>query len=287
MLSQKLKYLYLIVALASLSMQLVACGGEKRHHTSPVGYNLAQPYKLAMPLELDEISGVTYYAPDSSIMAINDELGWLYKIHPVNARRTEKWHFSHADDFEDLVLVDSVFYALKSNGDIVSFHFKSDSIIAQEHLFPFGKSEFETLYQDTVTSDLVLICKDCESDKKKLLSVFIYNKYTGAYSKASFDIDAKGIAKALGKKSMRFKPSAAAIHPITRELYIISAINKLLVIADVRGSVLAAHQLNPSIFKQPEGLCFTPNGSLIISNESAGNGLANILIYKYQPPKTN
>jgi hypothetical protein len=287
MLPHNVKYLYRVIVLIVLSILNASCGKEKEIYTNPVGYDLTRPYKLAMPLELDEISGVAYYALDSSIMAINDELGWLYKVHPSNVRRTEKWHFSHGDDFEDIVLIDSIFYALKSNGNIISFHFRSDSIIGQEHVFALGTSEFETLYQDTVSSDLVLICKDCESDKKKLLSVFLYNRYTGLYSKAPFDIDAKRIAELLGKKSIRFKPSAAAIHPITGELYIVSAVNKLLVISDVRGNVLAAHRLDPSVFKQPEGLCFTPSGSLIISNESAGNGLANILIYKYQPSKTN
>lgn len=282
MLSKNNKYLFWPVVIL-LSLLHTSCGNGKETFHNPKGYDLKQPYKIALPLELDEISGVTYYEADSSIMAINDELGWLYKIHPSRARQTEKWQFSHAGDFEDLVLVDSVFYALKSNGDIVRFHFRSDSIIAQEHVFPFGKSEFEILYQDTVMQDLVLICKDCEADKKKLLSIFLFNKVTGSYSVAPYNINVKKIAGLLHKKSIKFKPSAASIHPLTGDLYVISAINKLLVITDVRGNPKAAYQLDPAIFKQPEGLCFTPSGSLIISNESADNGLANILIYKYQP----
>jgi len=44
--------------------------------------------------------------------------------------------------------------------------------------------------------------------------------------------------------------------------------------------VKEVYKLDPKIFKQPEGITFTPTGDLLISNEAALTGAANILIYK-------
>jgi uncharacterized protein YjiK len=39
--------------------------------------------------------------------------------------------------------------------------------------------------------------------------------------------------------------------------------------------------LNPSLFKQPEGLAFDRRGNMYISNEGAG-GDANVLLFNYK-----
>ena len=42
-----------------------------------------------------------------------------------------------------------------------------------------------------------------------------------------------------------------------------------------------SYRIDPKLFKQPEGMTFTPKGDLIISNEAANSGAADILIFKY------
>jgi hypothetical protein len=39
------------------------------------------------------------------------------------------------------------------------------------------------------------------------------------------------------------------------------------------------------LFKQPEGITFTPKGDMIISNEAADRGVAEILLFKYNKTK--
>jgi hypothetical protein len=90
-----------------------------------------------------------------------------------------------------------------------------------------------------------------------------------------------------GEEKIKFKPSAAGINPITGDLFIISAINKLLVIADRRGDAKEVYKIDPAVFKQPEGLTFSPAGALVISNESADEGVANILVFPYNPKQQN
>ncbi len=126
--------LFLIVLESCSSFQ------KKKIYKSPSGYDLNHPIRVKLPLELDEISGVAFYNADTSILAINDEFGMLYKI-PLNRQNNiQKWPFSKGADFEDLVLLDSTFYVLKSTGDIISFKYiTNDSIFHADNQFPFGE----------------------------------------------------------------------------------------------------------------------------------------------------
>ena len=276
-------YLMLLLLVA-----ITGCGDERvRIAESPKGYNLNQPSVLKLPPALDEISGIVYYPKDKSVLAINDEVGWLYKIFLKEDPDIQKWKYSNGADFEDLVLVDSTFYVLESNGNIIRFKFiRPDSANTQEFVFPApGKNEFEILYHHPQEKKLILLCKDCEIDNKNSLTAFSFDLDSLAYSSSpAFVIDIRKIENLLDEKKLRFKPSAAAIHPLTRELYIISSINKVLVVADVNGIPKKVYKINPKLYKQPEGLTFTSKGDLIISNESADIGAANILFFKYKSP---
>ena len=253
---------------------------------SPRGYNLNQPSVLKLPQALDEISGIVYYPKDRSVLAINDEVGWLYKIHLKEDPDIQKWKYSNGADFEDLVLSDSTFYVLESNGNILKFKFvRPDSAASQEFIFPApGKNEFEILYHDPRENKLILLCKDCEIDNKNSLTAFSFDLDSMAYSpNPAFVINIKKIEDLLDEKRLRFKPSAAAIHPKTGELFIISSVNKVLVVADLNGVPKKVYKISPRLYKQPEGMTFTSNGDMIISNESADIGAANILFFKYKP----
>ena len=240
--------------------------------------------QVKLPLELDEISGVAYYAGDSSLFAVNDEKGWLYKLK--KGKQIQRWYFSKGADFEDVVLLDRIFYVLQSNGNIIRLSFASQNMVAvQQYYFDQqggGQNEFEILYYDPGKRKLVLICKDCESDKKKSLTTFFFDPYIGKYSDSGFSINVKDIAKAIGEEKMKFKPSAASINPQNGLLYIVSAINKLLVITDTNGNFKNAYRIDAGLFKQPEGITFTPSGGMIISNEAADMGVADILFFSYQ-----
>lgn len=254
---------------------------------SPTGYNLNQPSVLKLPSSLDEISGIVYYPKDKSVLAINDEVGWLYKIYLKEDPDIQKWKYSNGADFEDLVLVDSVFYVLESNGNIIRFKFiRPDSVDRKEFIFPAtARSEFEILYHYPQKKQLIMLCKDCEVDDKNSLTAFAFNLDSLAYASApAYVMDIRKIEDLLDEKKLKFKPSAAAIHPLTNELYIISSINKVLVVADLKGIPKKVYKINPKLYKQPEGLTFTSKGDLIISNESADIGAANILFFKYKSP---
>jgi uncharacterized protein YjiK len=274
-----------LLALAGIALPIAigiaGCGKGEEKYINPAGYNFKAPHQYKLPLELDEISGVAFYAKDSSIFAINDEKGWLYKIKPGNQLDIRKWKFSSGADFEDLVLLDSSFYVLQSNGNIikVSVH-DNGNLESHDYPFAFGNgNEFEILYYDDSVKKMILICKDCESDKKKSLTTYTFDPSNGTFSDSSFSIDVNQIAKAQKEEKLKFKPSAAAINPKDGLVYIISSVNKLLVVTDRKGGVQKVYPIDPALFKQPEGISFTPSGTIIISNEAGGVGVADILIF--------
>ena len=250
---------------------------------SPPGYDLQAPVTLKLSMELDEISGISFYQKDSTVFGIEDEDGIFFKIALNNNGKAESWHFDKKRDFEDVALVDSTFYVLVSNGDIETLQFKNDSIITNKIKFPDADkhvNEFETLYYDDSLKQLIMLCKDCEEDKKKKVTAWGIDPKSLQYTPSVFTIDVAPIAEKVSDEKFHFKPSAAAINPVTNELYILASVNNLLVVADRKGNVKQVYNLDPKIFKQPEGITFTPSGDLLISNEAALTGAANILIYK-------
>ncbi len=264
-------------------VMLAGCGasGTKQPYTSPAEYDLNTPYKINISTQLDEISGIEFYTKDTSVFAIVDEEGWLYKFF-LKSRLIQKWKFGKNDDYEDLKLVDSTFYILNSKGDITRVFFTGgDSLHADIFEFPeSGNNEFESIYYDKETGLVNLICKDCTADKKAAVSIWSFNTKDGSFIQSPMSIDVSPIAQELDVSKVRFKPSASAVHPETGDIYMVSAVNKVLVIADKKGKVKEVHQLNPAFFKQPEGISFTPTGDLLISNEINLGEYASILIFK-------
>jgi hypothetical protein len=145
-----------------------------------------------------------------------------------------------------------------------------------------GKNEFEVLYLDKEHNRLIMLCKDCEADDSNSLTAWAFDPGTSTFSpNPAYVIDVRKIEDLMQEKKVKFKPSAAAIHPLTGQLFIISSINKVLVVADKSGVPEKVYKINPQLFKQPEGLTFSPEGHLIISNEAGNSGAANILVFKY------
>ena len=275
-------YVFLFAAYIMLVVSCSSVKNDKEFSNSPA-YNFADPKEIKLPEELDEISGIVYYPKDTSVFAIVDEAGSMFKIPLKRPNYIKQWKFDKKRDYEDIVLVDSTFYILVSNGDIEKVNFSGDSIITSKSNFSdFSKSnnEFESLYFDADSSKLILLCKSCEEDSKKIISRFSYSFREAKPAYANIQsLNTVGVSEKLATNK-HMKASAAAINPLTGELYVISSIIKLLVVYKKDGEFKELFKLDPAIYKQPEGIAFTPEGDLIISNEFAENGFGTLLLMK-------
>ncbi len=176
---------------------------------------------------------------------------------------------------------------LISNGSLLEVQAGAkDSVGTRMYRFPSeGKNDFETLYYDSSLNALVILCKTCSHEKGQgSRTAYRFdldrNKFdTGAL----YTISTDSVKTRLKMSDATFKPSAAALHPIDKKLYILSSAGQILVITDNKGKVLEAYNLNPDRNPQAEGITFAQNGTMFMSNEGK-YGKATLHIYPYKDP---
>ena len=242
-------------------------GCKQQSYTSPEGYDINKPQKENLGKVLNEISGICFNDDDNSLLAISDS---KEKVFQINIDKQKLKDYTNKvvpsnSDIEDVAKVDSAVYMLSSKGIIYELSSKKNDT-AKIKAYSFGsndQNDFETIYYDPSINSLVMVCKKCPVDKGKDLR--------SAYR---FDLATK-----------QFDPSAAAIHPINKRLYVLSSAGNLLVIADTRGKIIEGYELNPDQFPQAEGIAFSPNGDMFIVNEGKF-GAPTLQQFKYRNQKT-
>ena len=260
---------------------------NKQPYKSPAGYDINKPEKLVMKNSLREISGIAFIPGKEEVLyAIEDEAGKLFSITPGSDQLSHS-KFGKKGDYEDVTILNNATVAvLKSNGSLYLFPVneigkeKIDSVKEYEKILPEG--EYEGLVADS--TKIIALCKNCPGDKeKKEVSVYTLQWAPGDSLTVTntFKVDITLIQPAGESSKEKFHPSGIAKNPITHQWYIISSVNKLLLILDEQWKAKEFYPLDPSLFKQPEGITFNSKGDLYISNEG-GDGDANILLFRYQ-----
>ena len=255
---------------------------------SPPGYNIHKARSTELGKVLNEISGIFYHAGDSSLLAISDnqekiiEIGLKKnKLRDVTGKVVDK-----GSDLEDIVMVNSTIFILKSIGEVKAvFPGAPDSSQVITYSLPIsGKNDFETMYFDSSLKALILICKSCEHEKGSgLRSAYKFDLDTRKFdTSVFFRVSQKQVEEILKDSDADLAPSAAAIHPVTQQLFILSSAGNLLVVADRNGKVISAYKLNPDTFQQAEGIAFAPDGDMYISNEGK-LGKPTLLYFPYNP----
>jgi len=270
---------------------LIAPAGSKLNPPSSAinyaeGYDLGHPKQYILDKSLREISGIVFLNKnDHELGAIEDENGRLYYFH-LGSGKLNHSKFSKKGDYEDVTLFkNEEIVVLRSDGSLFEFPLSQakngqiENTWEYKHLLPAG--EYESLSADT--EQLFVLCKNCPGDnQKKEVSVYRVrrNKNGALFVASQFKIDLSGIHMKKNSESSKFHPSCLARHPLTGEWYIISSVNKLLLVLNTQWKLKTFYSLNPALFKQPEGLAFDENGDMYISNEG-GKGDADILVFNY------
>ncbi len=245
--------------------------------------------KWDMPVELNEISGISWFS-ENKIACVQDEDGILYIYNLSTALIEHQTNFSKAGDFEGLAIVDSTAYVLESSGEIfeISNFLKTDFTVKSYKTSFTGKNNMESLGLDLKNNRLLLTAKNKDPQS---------NDYKGIYA---FDLATKTISKnpilkiALNDavfqikdadddvdKTPSFLPSDIDINPADGKIYVLQSNPPQVLIMDSLSKPKIIHYFHSETFPQPEGLTFSPEGTLYISNEGK-NGTANILEVQFK-----
>ena len=283
----KKQYRPMLAAVALLGLLAAGCNSTQKETEIFREYDLNKPEKFNLPESLFEVSGIAFDKGQSdTVYAIQDEDGKLFRL-AWDVPKQQHSKFSKKGDYEDVSIINDRAYILKSNGTIYTFPMaeavfeEPEGVAEVKNVLP--KGEYEGMYGDEGTGELFVICKNCAGDDSKN-SVSGYILKTGPDSviaeSGKFAINVDEIKAITGKVSRGFRPSGIAQNPITKEWYIISAVNKLVVVADRQWRVKDAHHLNSNMFIQPEGIAFDNAGNLYISNEGDDLFSGNVLKFR-------
>ncbi len=278
-----------LLAIGVLVYAITLLGGcNFQSYDSPEGYDIGKPQKMELGKVLNEISGISYNLNDSSLLAIADSKKKIFEISLKRGRlRDYTADIVPADqDLEDIVNLENIIYLLSSKGLLYEVSPVQNDSVRTYQLPSEGKNDFESLYYDSTAGGLIMLCKSCAADKgKQMRSAYRFDLAKKEFDTAAFYSFKTGDVREIMKNDdAKFDPSAAAIHPVNKNLYVLSSAGNLLVIADTRGKVLKAFNLNPDEHPQAEGIAFAPNGDMYITNEGK-YGRPTLQVFRYQTAK--
>ncbi|WP_405520492.1 SdiA-regulated domain-containing protein [Spirosoma sp. KNUC1025] len=175
---------------------------------------------------------------------------------------TENFGFGGYGDFEGIEYVNGEIYALESNGNLFRFKLGSTEIGRTKTDLP-KKTEVEGLGYDPKTKRLLIAVKKGKgSSDKAVYSFDLLNK--AVFKDMSLNDEQ---LEGAGIDPKTYEPSAIAVHPITGEWYVLTSAGKRLLITSRSAKIRYSEPLDPKLYRQPEGMCFTPNGDLYIASE--------------------
>ncbi|WP_214071193.1 SdiA-regulated family protein [Mucilaginibacter sp. dw_454] len=262
---------------------------DKRTFTSPPGYDLNNPVKYFMTDNLTEISGIAFrHGKPDSIYAEQDEEGKVYYFK-LGDKKPAHSRFGKPGDFEDIAILNDQVVMLRSDGVLFVFPFnqvRSAEILAVQKLndiLPTG--EYEGLFADERSNQLYVLCKHCNVDNtRKTNTGYIFRvAHDGSVKQSGqFVVSVKDIEAKLDGSKIAFHPSAFAKNQNTNEWYIVSSVNKIIVVTDANFKVKNVYPIDPALFIQPEGIAFDNQNNLYISNEGSKTAAGTIYKFNYK-----
>lgn len=262
------------------SAEIAATNGSRQ--ATDRTYSLEEPdVSFALAEELMEISGLTLL-PDGRLGAVQDEEGILYALNRETGAIEARYPFGETGDYEGVETVGDRVFILRSNGTLLELSGWSDENV-QVRTFSTdlkGKNDTEGLAYDVTNERLLIACKEDPGNglDEDLKAIYAFDLSTGELDpEPAFVIDLEASEQHNVEKG-KFKPSGLAVHPSDGTIYVISSVAKVLVVLNQDGVIQHVSPLPETLFEQPEGLAFMPDGTLFLASEG-DDGPA--MIYRY------
>lgn len=288
--------LFLIVTSSLISYALLKHSDSSNLATigSIEGYDLRNPdARFELPEILQEISGLTD-VDHKTIACVQDEDGIVFIYDLQEAKIKHQFTFAQAGDYEGITRVKNSLYILRSDGKLFEVvDYTSQDLEVNEYNTEISIKDNEGLGYDLVHHRLLIAGKskpkeDTYKDSRVVFAFDLVSKKLGSEPVYQFELNELegfvGSDRTATKKFGRLKihPSAIAVHPLTRQLFVLSSKDHLIYVFSAEGDeVHAIHQLDKKVFNQAEGITFLENSDLLISNEGGG-GKSTLLHFAFK-----
>ncbi|OGQ77483.1 MAG: hypothetical protein A2289_15025 [Deltaproteobacteria bacterium RIFOXYA12_FULL_58_15] len=271
-------------------------------------YVLDEPDLIArLPLELQEVSGLTDISP-SEVACVQDEDGVIF-VYDLELRKiTRRVRFGPTGDYEGVTGVGSRLFVLRSDGVLFEVEVLQGEPSIRTHALGIPTGNNEGLCFDPGGERLLIAPKSrlgkgkefknvrpvyaldlkkltLEAEPSIVLDVERIRNFAEAHARPLPEKEKK---KGGGKRiSLRFMPSSLAVHPMTGEIVVLSAIDHVLAAFDQRGNVTGYAMLDAKLLPQSEGITFLPSGDMVVVSEGAGKEASLLRFHWNGPPLMN
>ncbi|SCX98662.1 Uncharacterized protein YjiK [Nonlabens sp. Hel1_33_55] len=280
-----LKYTITAALILSLAIIVLAFQGLGTDD-EPFKVNESAEYKVVqkweMPGYLKEISGIAWL-PDGTMACVQDEEGEIFIYDLKSEKIVQNIHFADNGDYEGIAVNKGTAYVMRSDGKIFEverFRESGNSKTLTYQTEFSSKNNMETLAMSSDGNYLITAPKDRDrvDEFKGMYKINLDSRKIDAQPMVKINMEDDAFVDYLEKKVYKtFSPSDAAVNPVTGEFYILEGIDPKLVILKKDGTIKKVIELDDNEFKQPEGITFSKDGKLYISNESSKKTKANIL----------
>lgn len=266
-------------------LALTSCVSAPEVRQTPPGYFFANPDdRVTLDPELLEVSGVVI-KDNASLFCVQDELGVVYELTGPQFQILSRTAFAAPGDFEGLAIYNDKIWALRSDGILYSFFIQQPAEVDSVNV-AIPADNNEGLCYDVANDRLLIGCKSRVGkgkEAKNLRYIYAFDPSknvlldTPAYVFDISDVQKMILAEKLDVPSrqrkhedvpiVKYRISAIGIHPITQQLYVLSASDHMLFVYSRDGLLMEVVLLDEKIYNKAEGIAFYPNGDLLITNE--------------------
>lgn len=261
---------------------------DSKYYSFPDSYPMEEMKKINLTDDMEEISGLEWI-DEKTLWAIEDESSLIFELNAESGKITRKKKFAKNKDIEDILFYEDKAWVLQSNGNIYEVSNPLTEYSNTEmHEFPIKKKrDFEAIIKPKNEPEIWIFCKVCSWDENSnRSSIFSFNLESKEFKEdAKRVLENEQLAEIMeGEdfKKVKMQPSAIALHPFENQYYLLSSSDHWLMVLDPEMTPKAFYHLNPKLFKQPEGITFSPDGNMFISNEAV-DGKPNFLYFPYRP----
>jgi uncharacterized protein YjiK len=245
---------------------------DKQDQSATVVSEVSILQKWELPTELKEVSGIAYM-DEQRFACVQDEEGKIFIFNRATGKIEKEIPFAGSGDYEGIALKGNTAYVLRADGVLYEVSMDGAQASAKEHKTALTvEHNVEGLTYDKTNNRLLLAIKDDEPGNRDYKGIYAFDLSKKEFIKEpafKIDLHNKMLNVADGKKKNKsISPAEIAIHPQTNEIFITDGPKSMLLVMDKSGTIKRLLQLGKD-FVQPEGITFSPDGEMFISNEGA------------------